>query len=366
MTRTVHPPARIRHVHPKVADLGRVRFLAARHGDARGYLAMYKSPLDLRALPAGAPQPRLWTLPPARHNLPANTRRRRDMPTGTNIRTYFDGRWHDGDIAVMKAADHGMWLGSNVFDGARLANGLTPDLDRHCARVNASAEAMMVTPTVSAEEMVAIVREGLKMYAPGAAVYIRPMYWAIDGGMSAIVPKEGGETGFAVCLEEIPMAAPGDSATLTRTRFRRPVLEDAVVNAKAACLYPNNARMLAEARAKGFSNALVADALGNVAETATANVFAVRDGEVFTPVANGTFLAGITRARHIANLRADGVAVHETVMTFEDFHAADEVFLSGNMMKVTPVTAFDDTNYQIGPVTRRVRELYWDWAASAG
>ena len=288
------------------------------------------------------------------------------MPTGTNIRTWFNGSWHDGDLPLMKAADHGMWLGSNVFDGARYAHGLTPDLDKHCARVNASARALMVTPTVTTHEMVEITREGLTAYARDAAVYIRPMYWAIDGGMSAIVPKEGGETGFAICLEEIPMAPPEAAATLTRTRFRRPVLEDAVVNAKAACLYPNNARMLAEARDKGFTNALVADALGNVAETATANVFAVKDGEVFTPMPNGTFLAGITRARHIENLRADGTIVHECVMSFEDFQEADEVFLSGNMMKVTPVTAFDDRPYQIGPITRRVREMYWDWAASTG
>jgi branched-chain amino acid aminotransferase len=287
------------------------------------------------------------------------------MPTGTNIKTYFDGSWHDGDVPVMNAADHGAWLGSNVFDGARHAHGLTPDLDRHCARVNDSARALMVTPTVSVAEMVEIVHEGLKMYPPDAAVYIRPMYWAIDGGMSAIVPHRESRTGFAISLEEIPMAAPDAAATLTRTRFRRPVLEDAVVNAKAACLYPNNARMLAEARDKGFSNALVADALGNVAEAATANVFAVKDGEVFTPVPNGTFLSGITRARHIENLRADGVRVHEVVMGFDDFHDADEVFLSGNMMKVTPITAFDDTHYQVGPVTRRVREMYWDWAASA-
>ena len=287
------------------------------------------------------------------------------MPTGTNIRTYFDGAWHDGDAMVMRAADHGMWLGSNVFDGARYAHGLTPDLDKHCARVNESARALMVTPTVSTEEMVAIVREGLKAYPDDAAVYIRPMYWAIDGGMSAIVPRQDSRTGFAISLEEIPMAAADHAATLTRTRFRRPVLEDAVVNAKAACLYPNNARMLAEARDKGCTNALVADAMGNVAESATANVFAVKDGEVFTPIPNGTFLAGITRARHIENLRADGTKVHETVMTFEDFHDADEVFLSGNMMKVTPVSAFEDTNYQIGPVARRVREMYWDWAASA-
>ena len=285
------------------------------------------------------------------------------MATGKNIRTYFEGHWHEGDVAVMRAADHGSWLGSTVFDGARYVNGLAPDLDLHCARVNRSAEALMIDPTVSTEEMVAITREGLEKYPKDAAVYIRPMYWAIDGDITAIVPKAGA-TGFALCLEEIPFAPETATVTLGRTRFRRPVLEDAVVNAKAGCLYPNNARMLAEVRSRGFGNALVADAMGNVAESATANVFMVKDGEVFTPIANGTFLSGITRARHIKNLRADGVAVHETVLTFADFEGADEVFLSGNMSKVTPVTAFEDRQYQVGPVTRKVRELYWDWAAS--
>ena len=58
--------------------------------------------------------------------------------------------------------------------------------------------------------------------------------------------------------------------------------------------------------------------------------------------------------------------MHETVLSFEDFHAADEVFLTGNMSKVTPVTAFDDTTYPVGPITQRARTLYWDWAATAG
>ncbi|HKL68185.1 branched-chain amino acid aminotransferase [Salibaculum sp.] len=285
------------------------------------------------------------------------------MATGTNISTYFDGAWHDGDIPVIKGADHGAWLGSNVFDGARFVNGLAPDLDKHCARVNRSAEALMLVPTVTTRDMVEIVREGLAAYPPGAAVYIRPMYWGLACGMAAIVPGEGAP-GFAICLEEVPMPPADHAIGVTTTRFRRPVLEDAVVNAKAACLYPNNARMLAEARSRGFQNALVADAMGNLAESATANVFLVKDGEVFTPIPNGTFLAGITRARHIANLRADGVTVHETVLTVEDARQADEVFLSGNMQKVTPVSAFDDTSYEVGPVTRRTRDLYWDWAAS--
>lgn len=287
------------------------------------------------------------------------------MATGTNIRTYFDGKWHNGDVPVLSAADHGAWLGSGVFDGARYFDGLAPDLDAHCARVNRSATALMLTPTVSTDDMIEMVREGLESYDKTSAVYIRPMYWGIDAGDTTIGPSPD-KTGFAICLEEIPMAPSTASATMTRTRFRRPVLEDAVVDAKAGCLYPNNARMMAEARSKGFGNALVADALGNVAETGTANIFLVKDGEVFTPVANGTFLAGITRARHIANLRADGVKVNEAVLTFEDFHGADEVFMSGNMSKVTAVTAFDDTQYQMGPIARKARELYWDWAASNG
>lgn len=289
------------------------------------------------------------------------------MATGTNIKTYYNGAWHDGDKMIMTAADHGAWLGTTVFDGARLFDGLAPDVEAHCARINRSARALMITPTVETNDMIEIVREGLKSYGKDKAVYIRPMYWALAGDELGIVPREGA-TGFAVCLEEIPMAPPEAATTLTRTRFRRPVLEDNVVNAKAGCLYPNNARMMVEARSKGFGNALVADAMGNVAESASANVFMVKDGEVFTPIPNGTFLAGITRARHMSNMATDGIKVHETVLSFEDFHDADEVFLSGNMMKVTPVKAFDDTTYGVGdnqnPITRRVREMYWDWAAS--
>lgn len=286
------------------------------------------------------------------------------MAIGKTIRTYFNGTWHDGDVAVMRASDHGAWQGSSVFDGARLAQGVTPDLEAHCARVNASAHALMITPTHTPQEIVAIAQEGLAAFPKDSAVYIRPMYWAIDGDHGIIVPQEN-STGFALALEELPMPPADASVTLGRTRFRRPVLENAVVNAKAGCLYPNNARMLAEVRQRGFTNALVADAMGNVAETATANIFMVRDGVVFTPVPNGTFLAGITRARHIKNLRAAGYEVVETVLGFDDFDAADEVFMSGNATKVMPVTGFEDTNYQVGPVTRAARELYWDWALSA-
>ena len=285
------------------------------------------------------------------------------MASGENIKTYFNGTWHDGDKYILRAADHGAWLGSSVFDGARFFEGATPDLLLHCERVNNSAKAMMLDPSVTPEEMVEIIKEGLSSFDKSTSVYIRPMYWALDGADSLVLPKEN-STAFSICLEQIPMASATVSATLSRTKFRRPVLEDNVVNAKAGCLYPNNARMLAEARSKGFTNALVADAAGNVAETATANIFMVKDGEVLTPIPNGTFLAGITRARHIQNLRGYGKKVFETVLTFRDFEEADEVFMTGNMTKIMPVTAFEDKNYQVGSIAKLARELYWDWSRS--
>ena len=65
--------------------------------------------------------------------------------------TYFKGEWHQGDVKILGAASHGTWLGSVIFDGARLFEGVTPDLDRHSARANDSARALGLAPMLSAD-----------------------------------------------------------------------------------------------------------------------------------------------------------------------------------------------------------------------
>ena len=134
------------------------------------------------------------------------------------------------------------------------------------------------------------------------------------------------------------------------------------IEAKAGCLYPNNARALVEARARGFDNCLMCDMLGNVAELATANVFMAKDGQVMTPMANGTFLNGVTRQRVLALLRQDGVDAREATLGFADFDGADEIFVVGNYGKVTPVKRIDGRDLQPGPFFRRARKLYWEFA----
>ncbi len=276
--------------------------------------------------------------------------------------TYVDGDWHEGNVPLIGPRSHAMWLGSSVFDGARWFERVAPDLDLHCARVNASAEALGLKPTMSVDAILDLAREGLKKFDGETAVYVRPMYWAEHGAYMS-VPADPDSTRFCLCLYESPMI-PSHGFTLTVSPFRRPSLETMPTNAKSGCLYPNNGRAIMDARRRGYDNALVMDMLGNVAETASSNVFMVKDGVVMTPVPNGTFLSGITRARTIALLADAGLKVVEKSLKVSDFMDADEVFSTGNHSKVVPVIKLDDREMQAGPVARKARDLYWEWAHS--
>jgi branched-chain amino acid aminotransferase len=278
----------------------------------------------------------------------------------TQTWTYVDGEWLEGNPALMGPRTHAFWLGSSVFDGARAFEGVTPDLDRHCERVNRSAAALGLKPTMAAKDIEALTHEGLKKFDPKAAIYIRPMYWADAGGYMA-VPADPESTRFCLCLYETPMPPP-TGFSVTKSSFRRPTRETMPLDAKAGCLYPNNARAVLEARAKGFDNCVVLDMLGNVAETGTSNIFMAKDGVVFTPAVNGTFLNGITRQRTIQLLRAAGVAVEETTLSYQSFLDADEVFSSGNYSKVVPIIKIEDRDLQPGPLFRKARDLYWEFA----
>ncbi|NDW03899.1 branched-chain amino acid aminotransferase [Jiella pacifica] len=275
-------------------------------------------------------------------------------------RTFVDGTWHDGSPALVGPKSHVMWMASSVFDGARWFDGVAPDLDRHCRRVNRSAEALGLKATVAAEEIEALARQGLEGFSGETAVYIRPMYWAEAGGYMGVT-ADPDSTRFCLCLYETPMLEPA-GFSVTVSPFRRPTPETMPTLAKAGCLYPNNARAILEARDRGFDNALVLDMLGNVAETGTSNVFCVKDGIVYTPIPNGCFLNGITRQRVIALLREAGREVIEKSLTPAEFMAADEVFSTGNHSKVVPISRIEGRELQPGPVYRQAREAYMAFA----
>ncbi|WP_316858107.1 branched-chain amino acid aminotransferase [uncultured Cohaesibacter sp.] len=274
--------------------------------------------------------------------------------------TWYKGEWLEGNPPILGPRAHAFWQASTVFDGARYFEGVMPDLDRHCERINRSCKALAMNPTMKVGEIMELAAEGVKKFG-GNAVYIRPTYWGL-GSLNTVINVDPEDVEFGLTLFDAPMPAPDAGFTVTTTSFRRPSFETMPTNAKASGLYINNARCLKEAAAKGFDNAIVCDMMGNVAELATANFFIVKDGIVKTSVPNGSFLNGITRQRVIQLLRDAGETVVECTLTLDDCREADEMFSTGNYSKVVPITAFDDREYGHGPFAKKARDLYWDFA----
>lgn len=273
------------------------------------------------------------------------------------VRAYVDGRWQDGSPRVLGPHSHAVWLSSVVFDGARAFRGVAPDLDRHCARVVASARILGLAPKLDGPGITALAWQGIRQFPEDAELYICPMFYAEDG----FIMPDPDSTRFVLTVYESTLPA-GDGFSACLSSYRRPAPDMAPTGAKASCLYPNVARSVAEAGEKGFDTAVVLDPDGNVAEFAYANLFMVRDGVAHTPAPNGTFLDGITRQRVVALLREAGLTVRERTIAFEDLLDADELFGTGNYYKVAPCVHLEDRDLAAGPVCRRARELYFAFA----
>lgn len=275
--------------------------------------------------------------------------------------TYFNGNWAEGNAPLFGAMDHSVWLGSSVFDGARSIRGQLPDLRPHLQRVIHSAERVGLRCPLSVEQMEQLVREGVAKFPADAELYIRPLVFGTDGLLIPVPEKSA----FALTLFDAPMPPfTGFSACLST--LRRPDALMAPTDAKASSLYANTSKALREARDRGFDNAVVCDSAGHVAEFASANLFFVTpEGKVVTPVPNGTFLSGITRARVIDLLAQAGVPVEERSVRPEELDSAVEIFNTGNYGKVTPCVRYEGRTLPVGLIATLARDRYMAFAAGA-
>ena len=272
--------------------------------------------------------------------------------------TYFNGQWAEGNTPLYGAMDHSLWLGSSVFDGARAMRGKLPDLRPHLERVIASSEKLGLRCPLNVDQMEALVREGVGKFPPDAELYIRPLVFGSEGFLIPVAEKSQ----FALTLFDAPLPPfAGFSACLST--MCRPQPNMAPTDAKASALYANSTRAMREAKERGFDQAIMLDAAGHVAEFAASNLFLVtEDGALVTPALNGTFLAGITRARVMALLASAGIAVQERSVKVGELDTAREIFSTGNYGKVTPCTRYEGRTLDAGPLARQARELYLAFA----
>ena len=271
---------------------------------------------------------------------------------------YFQNTWTEGAVPLMSSATNAAWLANTVFDGARAFEGVAPDLDLHCERVIRSAQGLNLQPTKTAQEILALALEGISFFPHGTPLYIRPMFWA-ESGLILIDPAS---TQFALVITKMALPDPNGGFTSCLSTYRRPAPDQAPTHAKAACLYPLAAMAAAEAKRRGFDNAVMRDPIGNVAEFTAQNIMLGKGGQVHTPIPNGTFLNGITRQRVIGLLRDAGVEVIERTIRVSELLEADEIFSTGNHGKVVTCLKYEDKSYAAGPLAAKARELYWAFA----
>ena len=263
--------------------------------------------------------------------------------------------WADAKIHVLT---HGLHYASAVFEGERAYGGQIFKLTEHSERLHESARVMgFHTPYTVAEIDEAcrqlLAKQGLQ------DAYVRPIAWR--GSEMMGVSAQNNRINLAIAIWEWPSYFNPEQRLkgirLDMAEYRRPDPRTAPWKAKAAGLYMICTLSKHAAEAKGYSDALMLDWRGQVAEATGANVFFVKDGKLHTP-APDCFLDGITRRTVIDLARRRGIEVVERAIQPEELTGFEQCFLTGSAAEVTPVSEIGPYNFQVGEITRVLMEDY--------
>ncbi|MGL1919497.1 MAG: branched-chain amino acid aminotransferase [Hyphomicrobiales bacterium] len=266
-------------------------------------------------------------------------------------------KWNESYEHIL---NHAMHYGSSVFEGDRAYNGKIFKLEEHTERLFKSSEILgMEVPFTQAEINQACIdtleKQGFK------DAYVRPYVWrGVGNGLSVNAPSN--KINVLIAMWEWPSYYSKDELMqgikLCYAEYKRPSPATAPFKAKAAGLYVICTLSKHKAEAKGYSDALMLDYQGNVAEATSANIFFVKDGELHTPKAD-SFLNGITRRTIISLANDAGIKVHERYIKPEELASFNECFLTGTAAEVTPVSVIEEHNYKPAEVTLQLMEAYY-------
>jgi len=265
--------------------------------------------------------------------------------------------WREARIHVLT---HGLHYASSVFEGERAYGGKIFKSLEHTRRLFRSAEILGMEIPFSVETI-----ESAKaaLVAENGVVngYVRPVAWRGSEQMGVAAPAT--KTHIAIACWEWPTYFGAEKAqngiSLKTSVWRKPAADTAPVHAKAAGLYMIGTMSKHAVEKDGFDDALMLDYRGRVAEATGANLFAVRDGALYTPIPD-CFLNGITRQTVIALAQHFGIPVHETIIMPEDLPSFSEIFVTGTAAELTAVGRIDDLRYSVGPVTKKIQAAYAD------
>ena len=279
----------------------------------------------------------------------------------------FDDRdgwiWMNGEFVPWREAKvhvltHGLHYGSCVFEGERLYDGEIFKLTPHTKRLFRSAEILEMDIPFTVAEIDAACKETVARMGFENA-YVRPV--AFRGPEQMGVAGLGTRTHVAIAAWEWPSYFDPEvkrrGIRMMHAPYARPAPNSAPTEAKAAGLYMICTLSKDAAARAGYSDALMLDYRGYVAEATGANIFFVQDGAVITPLAD-CFLNGLTRQTVIELARARGFEVIERHILPEEMTQFSECFITGSAAEVTPVSEIGEYRFTPGNVSLSLMEDY--------
>jgi branched-chain amino acid aminotransferase len=276
---------------------------------------------------------------------------------------WMDGRmlpWRTANVHILT---HALHYATSVFEGERAYDGrIFRSLD-HSRRLVNSARILRMDVPFSAEEIEAAKAEVLEANGQKNS-YVRAIVWR--GSEMMGIRVRGTKIHMAVaCWDDwVSYFDPELRASgilLCTSRWRKPSPDTAPTESKCGAVYAVSTIAKGEAEEAGFTDALMLDYEGYVAESTGANFFAVRDGALITPIAD-RFLNGLTRQSIMALAPGLGIRVEERRIRPEELKEFSEVFLTGTAAEITPVRRIDSLDFEVGPatLTSRLHHAYED------
>jgi branched-chain amino acid aminotransferase len=286
--------------------------------------------------------------------------------TGRTQKIWRDGQlvnWEDANIHVMSHVVH---YGSRVFEGVRCyetpSGGAIFRARDHMRRLHDSCKIYRMELGYSVDELIhamsetvaandlrecylrpLVLRTGEQMGVYGAGVPVETFIIAWKWG--TYLGHEGVTNGVNVRVSSWRRAAPGTFPTM----------------AKAGGNYLNSQLSKMEAKQDEYAEGIMLDSFGFVAEGSGENLFAVRDGCLYTAPLSSSILNGITRNSVLAIAKDLGIDVREQVLPREFLYIADELFFCGTAAEITPIRSVDRIDVgegRPGPVTQRIQREY--------
>ncbi len=281
---------------------------------------------------------------------------------------YFEGAFVPMKDAKVSIMTHAFMYGTATFEGIRAywneEQGRLYGLKvrEHVERIRQSCRILLMKDIPSVDELTRLILETVRRNGFREDVYIRPSFYKSTKAIGVRLHDLENEL-YIITLPFGNYIDTAKGVRLMTSSWRRNADEALPARGKIVGGYVNMAFQKSEAELNGFDEAVVLTAGGHVNESSAANIFVVRDGVALTPPVSDDLLEGVTRKGLIELMSNEGISTTERSIDRSELYVADEIYVCGTGVQVSPVVEVDHRpvgSGEVGPIARLVRDRYFD------